>query len=84
MIFILKEYSKQINYACTDYLTKLDSQNLKDAKQECQKNPTCHMFYDVCGRGDTFNLCKGTAEAVPSECGSILHTKGNLNKIRQF
>ena len=42
------------------------------------------MFYDVCGKGNTFNLCKGTSEAIPSECGSIFYAKGNLNTIRQF
>ena len=63
---------------CEPY-TKMISTNLPDARQECQNNPTCSMFYDTCARGDDFRLCNSTASVVPSGCSSILHRIGNIH-----
>ena len=64
---------------------RMKSRNLNDASQECDNNPSCHMFFDNCGKGSGFDLCTGASiEINDNRCGSILHIKerqGNLNII---
>ena len=59
--------------------------NLDDAMQECADTPSCHMFYDVCGCGIEFKLCKSKSTQAISECGAVLYIKdgqGSLNVIK--
>ena len=60
------------------------SNNLIDAKQECQDNPSCVMFEDVSGEGYRFHFCKDSSSEYSSNAGTILYRKyntGNLDTI---
>ena len=45
--------------------------DLDDAKQECQTDPSCKMFYRVCGY-KRFRKCNENAYEEASECTDIL------------
>ena len=70
----------QKNQVC-DPSNKMASRNMHDAKEECKRNPSCHIFYDVCGYGNEFRYCKDTASVKLSSCGSVLFRHGNLLAI---
>ena len=61
----------------------MSSKTVNDSKNECQNNPSCHMFYDRCGKGDQFKFCNGAASVVESGCGSVLYGNGNVKTIKQ-
>ena len=79
-IQILESYVIVPNYYCNDKRKySLSSTNINDAKQECENNPICKQFEDLCNRGTAFIFCDGSESIIPSECGSILYRKGNTN-----
>ena len=73
---ILEAFKTQADYYCQPKF-KMSSNNLIDAINECGKHPSCRMFYDHCGRGDTFSFCDSAASVTGSACGSILYNNGN-------
>ena len=66
--------------------TNMTSTDLDDAKQECQTDPSCKMFYRVCGY-KRFRKCNDYAyEEEASGCTdilglSMLFKKGNIIMI---
>ena len=71
------------NYYCYP-TTDMTSIHLNDAKKECQDNPSCHMFYHVCGRGSKFKFCTDASTESSSACGAVLYKMakiGNRNEL---
>ena len=63
------------------------SNNINDATQECNGNPSCAMFYDLHGEGSKFWFCSDLSTEKPERDGSILYkknNKGNLSTIRDL
>ena len=65
--------------------TNMTSTDLDDAKQECQTDPSCKMFYRVCGY-NRFRKCNDNAYEEESECTdilvpSMLFKRGNIIMI---
>ena len=58
------------------YEKLLNETNVFDARDWCNKNPSCVGIYDLCGRKNTFSYCKKDDKVVPSKCGSTLYAKG--------
>ena len=58
----------------------MTSKNTVDARKECLDDLSCQMFYDSCGKGETFYFCTDTSHLYTSGCGSILYKKGNANE----
>ena len=80
--FILSsDYTTHTGFYCNPQ-EAMNSTNLDDARQECNKKENCEMFDDYCGSGDHFRMCIDTSSSRPSSispstCGSILHRKGS-------
>ena len=64
----------EFNRVCS-HASTMTSRNLNDAKEECKRNPSCRMFYDVCGYGNKFKFCSYTS-SKESSCGSMLFRNG--------
>ena len=70
-ISIVEEFpTPKPNYYCSPN-TNMTSTDLDDAKQECQTDPSCKMFYRVCGY-KRFRKCNENAYEEASECTDIL------------
>ena len=85
-ISIVEEFpTPKPNYYCSPNI-EMTSTDLDDAKQECQTDPLCKMFYRVCGY-NRFRKCNDNAyEESASECTdifglSMLFKKGNIIMI---
>ena len=53
-----------------------------DAKDECEKNSYCRMFYhDAVDYPDIFAYCNETADVLISSKQDIFYKKGNSNVI---
>ena len=69
--------------------TILPFRNLKDAEKQCAEDDTCEGFYDRCGYGSTFKLCKSPLVKTIRSCGagafsSILYRKGKSTNVPLF
>ena len=51
----------------------MSSKNVNDAKKECDRNPSCHMFYVA--SGEYINSCEKTAQVFT---GSLCNPKSSL------
>ena len=84
-ISIVEEFpTPKPNYYCSPN-TNMTSTDLDDAKQECQTDPLCKMFYRVCGY-NRFRKCNDNAYEEESECTdilvpSMLFKRGNITMI---
>lgn len=76
------------NMYCAIGYTFTNAVNLGKAKLECNNNPYCGMFYDVCSSGTNFNWCwRGRSTLTASTCNSKLYIKkipGRYNILHQI
>ena len=53
----------------------MSSENLPDAKRECNENPACGYIMDTCGENNEFYYCVPGTALDSSGCGSITYAK---------
>ena len=57
---------------------KMISNNLVDAKFECEGDPSCSMFFDECGKGTSWRYCVHTGVTEITDY-KVLHKKGKFD-----
>ena len=67
---------------CDNPSSRMSSNNLNDAKQECHNNLSCIMFYDYCSKGSEFSFCTDSSTEMSSGCGSTLYRNYNRGGIQ--
>ena len=58
---------------------------MRYAIEECTQNSTCAMYFDECGKGNTFFACTNGSEIKQSFCNSVLYIKptgGNSKHVQ--
>ena len=79
MFVLIEQYIEHKNYEC-DPSIPFDTSLLVNAKLKCEGNPNCHMFVDYLGSGVKFKMCPPGSSRIRASKGSILYTKGNIEK----
>ena len=84
LLFLLGLYSETANKYCrtngrNEFSLYGHYSQLDTAQAACMGDDACFGIYDLCGNGNTFQLCNASTSIGKSGCGSILYQrKGKL------